>query len=489
MEAASLHRQLEFASAELSRVQAAKEKLETEASETRATEQAQRLELREESARSSRDGAVIRSLQQREASLLAQVSGLLQERDAATTAAEAHRAEAESLRGGYAEQQRLLAEERRQMQRLVRENAELRVAAQEGRRAAEAMQKQLSELQAAQRLAAERALHAPPPSHPPQSYPPTAAQPSVPPAPMPLPVSPLQQQLQERAAAAAANYPPAPIMRTAPAVPCSPPRPLPPPPQSSAPPPAAPPQNATPHAPPQPPSPGPTTPTVPPHATYAAQAAPSHPSMAAAAAATVAPPPAESQQVAAQPALRTAGMPAYGKRAARRGAPAPRALSFHLLSGEPLPATSVGGDAAIAASAAATSVRDSLVWENGCACRASSAPPPPPPAPPPHLHHVLPAAPSLASTMPVGGEVMPFARDDEASRRATEAIAPIERELMQLSMVKDRLEREYHRMPLSAGRTAEERRSKAEMEERLNEIAKRTFELKARLRALQPMRR
>ena len=61
--------------------------------------------------------------------------------------------------------------------------------------------------------------------------------------------------------------------------------------------------------------------------------------------------------------------------------------------------------------------------------------------------------------------------------------------LSQLSQQKDRLEAEYARMPLTAGRTAAERRSKALCEERLDEIAKRMSALRLQLKNLQPMRR
>ena len=182
--------------------------------------------------------------------------------------------------------------------------------------------------------------------------------------------------------------------------------------------------------------------------------------------------------VALPPAMRTAGMPANGKRMTRRGGNVPRALTFNLLSGEPLP------EGEMDAAAYSASAAENLVWENGCAylsSSASSALPPPPPL-------SAPSAPPPAA-VPAAYDVMPFARDDDASRRANEAIAPIERELTQLNLVKDRLEREYHRMPLSKGRTAEERRNKEEMEEKLKELNTRIFELKTRLRSLVTMRR
>jgi hypothetical protein len=188
----------------------------------------------------------------------------------------------------------------------------------------------------------------------------------------------------------------------------------------------------------------------------------------------------------------------------------PRQLAFHLLSGEPctpagrapahvqaaapVAAPAPLSPARVAATAAlqAASPTQSLVWEKGCAYvvdtgEQAAAPLNPtcgraPPAETAVVDAALPP-PLCASS------VMPFARDDELSRRATEAIAPIERELMQLSMVKDRLDAEYARMPLSAGRTVVERRRKAELEAKLDELHLQMGHLKARLRALMPMRR
>ena len=70
---ASAHRQLDYASTELARANEDRKRLEAAAAEFKATEHQQLIVLREETARGSRDGAVIRSLQQREATLLAQV--------------------------------------------------------------------------------------------------------------------------------------------------------------------------------------------------------------------------------------------------------------------------------------------------------------------------------------------------------------------------------------------------------------------------------
>ena len=67
----------------------------------------------------------------------------------------------------------------------------------------------------------------------------------------------------------------------------------------------------------------------------------------------------------------------------------------------------------------------------------------------------LPPAPAPSAAPPPQKEVVPFAVDDELAQRSHEAIAPLERELMRLSVQRYRLEAEYTRMPLSAGRTAE----------------------------------
>eukprot|EP00966_Prymnesium_polylepis_P173631 4016486-Prymnesium_polylepis.1 len=59
---------------------------------------------------------------------------------------------------------------------------------------------------------------------------------------------------------------------------------------------------------------------------------------------------------------------------------------------------------------------------------------------------------------------------------------------MQLSLVKDRLEAEYARMPLSAGRTAAERRHKAELEAELERLTAQMSSLRGQLRALRTAR-
>jgi hypothetical protein len=93
--------------------------------------------------------------------------------------------------------------------------------------------------------------------------------------------------------------------------------------------------------------------------------------------------------------------------------------------------------------------------------------------------------------LPAGGDetLLPYAVDDAVSRHRIEQVAPLERELMQLGLHRDRLEAEYARMPLSAGRTVAERKEKALLEARLGEIKLQMNQVKARLRALQPMRR
>ena len=189
----------------------------------------------------------------------------------------------------------------------------------------------------------------------------------------------------------------------------------------------------------------------------------------------------------------TAGLPVAAKhRATRRAVPNARERSFNLLSGE-----------ATDEATGATPRASHLVWEKGVAFIAPTrnvqalpvAPPyvPPPAAAPaqpsvpapPWAHAPLPPSiPELSASQ----DAVPFAIDDDVSRRATEAIAPLEKELLSLSMQKDRLDAEYARMPISAGRTAAERRSKALCEERLNEIAQRMGALRLKLKTLQPMR-
>ena len=79
--------------------------------------------------------------------------------------------------------------------------------------------------------------------------------------------------------------------------------------------------------------------------------------------------------------------------------------------------------------------------------------------------------------------------DDALAQRSHAAVAPLERELMQLAVQKDRLEAEYARMPLSAGRTMAERRNKTRVEEQLDELDKRMASLRGRLRELRVARR
>ena len=60
---------------------------------------------------------------------------------------------------------------------------------------------------------------------------------------------------------------------------------------------------------------------------------------------------------------------------------------------------------------------------------------------------------------------------------------------MQLSIQKDRLEAEYTRMPLNAGRTAAERRNKLQMEQKLAELQRQMGAIRASLRGLRVARR
>lgn len=209
-----------------------------------------------------------------------------------------------------------------------------------------------------------------------------------------------------------------------------------------------------------------------------------------------APAPAAGHTVAGAGAvMRTAGMPAY-PRVSRRGGPAMRQPAFNLLSGETLGMATTPPPA--------QSVAAQVVWEGGCgylkpaaeetACAgmlpaAVVATPPLAPRPSAPACAGPAAAEGAAPAASASVGLMPFARDDDLSRRSNAAMAPLEKELMQLSMHKDRLEREYARMPITAGRTAAERREKALLETRLQEIAQQMSRTKAQLRTLQPLRR
>ena len=479
----SAHRQLDYASAELARSHQNRDTLESEASEFKATEQAQRIQLREESVRSTRDGAVIRSLQQREASLLAQLSGALQERDTASAAATSHRRDAESLRRDCAELHRLQLEDRRMLQRLKRENSHLLHVAETSKAQMEAAVAKMTQQSAQQAAAQQQAAQAQQQAqydrqdraHAARFQEPLVQDPFVMGAPAPPP--PEARAAPSSPAYRVASY-------ATPAVPSSPPPPLPPPPGqlAQAPAPVASAkrqllQEFAPQPRPQPPAPIPVA-SLPP-------AVPPPPML---------PGPPTPPRVAPAMAPHTAGLPVAAKhRATRRAVPNARERSFNLLSGE-----------ATDEATGATPRASHLVWEKGVAFIAPTrnvqalpvAPPyvPPPAAAPaqpsvpapPWAHAPLPPSiPELSASQ----DAVPFAIDDDVSRRATEAIAPLEKELLSLSMQKDRLDAEYARMPISAGRTAAERRSKALCEERLNEIAQRMGALRLKLKTLQPMRR
>eukprot|EP00741_Cyanophora_paradoxa_P002455 tig00000076_g2379.t2 len=98
-----------------------------------------------------------------------------------------------------------------------------------------------------------------------------------------------------------------------------------------------------------------------------------------------------------------------------------------------------------------------------------SAPEPPPaprPAPPPA------AAAAAAPAAPAGrreGEIVPFAVDGPRTRDELQ-FNSLEKTLMGLCVEKDRLEAEYARLPSTAGKTAEQRRRKKELESRLETL-------------------
>ena len=199
---------------------------------------------------------------------------------------------------------------------------------------------------------------------------------------------------------------------------------------------------------------------------------------------------------AAADQARTAGLPVQARQrlGARRSAPVHRQLSFNLLSGEalsPAPsstAESSEGGGALAGSAPGVGAEFGgaaaapLVWQGGCAFLAGGG-----------EQTERPAAPvascGLDTAVHAQADVVPFAVDDALTRRCAEAVAPIERDLMQLSIQKDRLESELARMPMGAGRTAAERQSKSILEARIAEAGQRARELRATLRTLRPMRR
>ena len=504
LELASLNRQVDFANAELLRLQTVRGRLESEASESRATEQAQRNELREDSSRHARDGAVIRSLQQREATLLQQLSGALRERDEATAAAAAHRADADSLRNGFSDVSSRQHDERRAMQKLVRENAELRLGLQQAQEALEAAQQQTQEA----RLAARTAQHAMQQQEA-QLQQTTQLQ--------QMQRQMLQQQMQRHPQrqspprnTISQDEPTSPEQihhHRAAAVPSSPPPALPPPPMTR------------PDAPAQAPAPQPTLPApqpvprAPPPAPYAPQ--PTHQHHATALHASklawhipADKPPPRAAVGAAAGAPRTAGMPANPQRiVSRRGAPAPRQPSFNLLSGERMTPPRASGtriawrdgtyrvpadaphdisDAHVPPAAVVGTPPLMMQPEPPFTPPKGAPQPPPQAAPQQQMHPPQPQQP--LGTSALHSEIVPYARDDDISHRATEAMAPLEKELMQLSMHKNRLDAEYARMPLSAGRTVAERREKALLEARIEEISKQIRQAKSRLRSLQPAR-
>ena len=86
--------------------------------------------------------------------------------------------------------------------------------------------------------------------------------------------------------------------------------------------------------------------------------------------------------------------------------------------------------------------------------------------------------------------------EDGAKPYATEATvseylrqtAATEKALMTLSMEKSQLESEYAKMGITSGRTLQRRRRKAEIERRLDEVAKEQSKCRFRLKSLHALR-
>ena len=83
---------------------------------------------------------------------------------------------------------------------------------------------------------------------------------------------------------------------------------------------------------------------------------------------------------------------------------------------------------------------------------------------------------------PAHPAVMPFAVDDAETRQRRAKVAPLEQQVMALSLERDRLDAEYSRMALGSGRSAAERRRKQEAETRLNELGAQINGLRKALR-------
>ena len=77
---------------------------------------------------------------------------------------------------------------------------------------------------------------------------------------------------------------------------------------------------------------------------------------------------------------------------------------------------------------------------------------------------------------------MPFAVDDAETRQRRAKVAPLEQQVMALSLERDRLDAEYSRMALGSGRSAAERRRKQQVESRLTELGEQLNGLRKALR-------
>lgn len=436
LEVASITRQLEFATVELSRVNAAHTQLLSEVGDARAAEQAQRHELREEATRAKRDGAMLRGLHQREVELLGHVSAAQLAKETSVANQERALEEAHALRAAMADMQLAQQNERRQQQLLVRENATLRAQLAEKYQShskATATVAPGAHVQvAAEKFAAPRVIRSPPRV---RSPPKARSPPNVRSPPRVLQDSHLS-----------ANPPP-PL--TAPEL-------------------------------------MPSTPRRPVESINLAQVpavvwqAPHTAGRRAAPKPIVERGPALLQPQAV-PQDRTFGnTSAWNRRAGEQGSEeaAQRKKRSEVTAQEAQPVRIAGGSHVVvggvrgvtAAAARQKEIAEAARKESEPACAAEPFPP-----------HAYPVE-QLAAK----GGTVPFGRDDVSQRRSEAEAAPMERRLMELSLRKDRLEAEYGRMPITAGRTAAERRHKADTETELTELRAEMSFLRTELRGLRP---
>lgn len=126
MENGALQRQLEFASDALAAERAQTTKLQSLVDSLRTSEEQQRAQVREEMARWQRGAREIRQLQQRETSLLDQLSAAYREIDEAQRALLAQRCSAQVLQAALREAEHGQLEERKHLRALHRDNAIVR---------------------------------------------------------------------------------------------------------------------------------------------------------------------------------------------------------------------------------------------------------------------------------------------------------------------------------------------------------------------------